>query len=311
MDLKECFMKIQERNYGIDLLRILSMFMIVILHVLGRGGILGVAEVLSVHYEVAWLLEIFCYGAVNMYALISGYVGVNSKYKLSNIITLWLQVFFYTFFITIIFMAFKIIPINFGNILKAFLPVSTKAYWYFTAYFVLFFTMPMLNKAVKELEEKHLKLLVYGGMILFSLIPTIFMTDIFGTSSGYSAIWLIYLYILGAYVKEKEERFNKITPHFATNGFLILILLTWLSRVVIEFMTLRIFNKIFGSDILISYTSPTILISSILFLCYFKNISLSEKLRKVVSFLTPMTFGVYLIHVNPLVWEYIMKRYTP
>ena len=30
-----------ERNYGIDLLRILSMFMVVVLHILGQGGALA------------------------------------------------------------------------------------------------------------------------------------------------------------------------------------------------------------------------------------------------------------------------------
>ena len=30
-----------ERNYGIDLFRMLAMFMVAILHVLGQGGILG------------------------------------------------------------------------------------------------------------------------------------------------------------------------------------------------------------------------------------------------------------------------------
>ena len=95
--------KIDERNYGIDLLRILAMFMIVMLHVLGRGGILENATIFSAHYKIAWLLEVICYGAVNIYALISGYVGFRAKHKYVNIIMLWLQVIFYTVSITILF----------------------------------------------------------------------------------------------------------------------------------------------------------------------------------------------------------------
>lgn len=34
----EAAKKVSERNYGIDLLRLRSMFYIVVLHVLGRGG---------------------------------------------------------------------------------------------------------------------------------------------------------------------------------------------------------------------------------------------------------------------------------
>ena len=33
----------EERNYGIDLLRIVSMMMVVLLHVLGQGGILDLS----------------------------------------------------------------------------------------------------------------------------------------------------------------------------------------------------------------------------------------------------------------------------
>ena len=47
----------RERNYGIDLLRIVSMLMVVILHVLGQGGVLKSSEPLSVGYSVAWLLD--------------------------------------------------------------------------------------------------------------------------------------------------------------------------------------------------------------------------------------------------------------
>ena len=42
-----------KRNYGIDLLRIVSMVMIVILHILGQGGVLDAADNLSPQY-IAW-----------------------------------------------------------------------------------------------------------------------------------------------------------------------------------------------------------------------------------------------------------------
>ena len=65
----------KERNAGIDLLRIVSMFFVVVLHSLGQGGILFNTAVGSSQYKVAWLLEIFAYGAVDIFALISGYVS--------------------------------------------------------------------------------------------------------------------------------------------------------------------------------------------------------------------------------------------
>lgn len=67
--------RLDKRNYGIDLLRLVSMFLIVVLHSLSRGALVGVSP-FNIHYEVGFLIEALTYCAVNCFALISGYVGV-------------------------------------------------------------------------------------------------------------------------------------------------------------------------------------------------------------------------------------------
>ena len=118
------------RNYGIDLLRIVSMYMIVLLHVLGQGGILAKAHVLSTHWLVAWFIEIFSYVAVNCYGLISGFVGIDKEFKLSKVFRLWTEVAFYTIGIMLIF--FMIYPnmINRQVINGAIMPITSQLYWY-------------------------------------------------------------------------------------------------------------------------------------------------------------------------------------
>ena len=80
------------RNFGIDLLIIISMPMVVILHVLGQGGVLESTKLFSPNYMITWFLEIAAYCAVNCYALISGYVGYESKHKFSNLFHLLFHV---------------------------------------------------------------------------------------------------------------------------------------------------------------------------------------------------------------------------
>ena len=63
-----------ERNYGIDLLKIVSMFMVVILHILGHGGVLEHALDLSLNDTIAWFIEILCYPAVNIFALTKAHI---------------------------------------------------------------------------------------------------------------------------------------------------------------------------------------------------------------------------------------------
>lgn len=115
------------------------MFMIVILHVLKQGGVLDGARALSPQYEAAWLLETAAFCAVNCYGIISGYVGVDGKYRFSNIALLWLRVVFYTLGITAIFWIFAPEYVGVKQWQNAMFPVMTEQYWYFTAYFAMFF----------------------------------------------------------------------------------------------------------------------------------------------------------------------------
>ena len=68
-----------KRNYGIDFLRILAMFFVVILHSLGKGGLLDNTVVDSPQYKLVWFMEVCAYCAVNIFALISGYVSFKQK----------------------------------------------------------------------------------------------------------------------------------------------------------------------------------------------------------------------------------------
>ena len=68
-----------------------SMLGVVVLHVLGQQGVLASAMPLSLDYMTAWLLETAAFCAVNCYALISGYVGVFSRFRYANLALIWCQ----------------------------------------------------------------------------------------------------------------------------------------------------------------------------------------------------------------------------
>ena len=172
----------QERNYGIDFLRIISMFMIVILHILGNGGILASVQIGSSNYHLAWILEIASYCAVNCYALISGYVGIYSVHKYSNIFYLWLQVIFYTLSITLLFNILSPSSVTISSWLNALFPISRKQYWYFTAYFCMFFFIPYFTVLLNNLSKKELTTLCLTILIMLCVLPTFAQDDIFQTS---------------------------------------------------------------------------------------------------------------------------------
>ena len=83
-----------ERHYGIDLLRIYAMVNVVILHSLKLSKLLFLKDNLRIYYS-AWFLETFCYNAVNICGMISGYVMINTEFNGFKIILIWFHSFYY------------------------------------------------------------------------------------------------------------------------------------------------------------------------------------------------------------------------
>ncbi|MGM9941047.1 MAG: acyltransferase family protein [Bulleidia sp.] len=143
--------------------------------------------------------------------------------------------------------------------------------------------------------------------LFFSGFQTLFYSDVFGTMDGYSAIWLMILYLVGGYIGKYHSQSDKNLLLFFL-GYVLMVVLTWLSKVVIELLTLQVLGEVRAGNYLISYKSPTILMSAVFLLLCFSNLKLSDRMKKLVSFVAPMSFSVYLIHNHPLVATVVMNR---
>lgn len=297
--------KNHEKNYGIEWLRILSMYMVAVLHTLGQGGILGSFQQGTFDYSVAWFLETAAYGAVDCFALISGYVGWNSHFRYRKGLRLWLQTVFYTIGITILFAIFMPEAVTKDQWLAACFPIMKKQYWYMTAYAGLFILIPILNRAITYLSGKELFRICLAIFLVFSLLPTLFNEAVFGLGGGYSALWLILLYILGGFWGKYQVVCVNRLPHFLrrhriflhvflpTFGYLLCTIASWAL-------------KHFGHPQYVSYTSPTILLGALALFFLFSSLSCGRRSRQLAAFLAPSALSVYLIHVNPLIWDHIM-----
>ncbi len=295
------------RNYGIDSLRIVSMYMVVVLHVLGVGGVLINLTPFSPSYCIAWILEIASYCAVNCYALISGYVGYGSKHKYSGIVNLTFQVAFYTLVLTALGFLLKGTG-ELWEVKASLLSAVSGNYWYFTAYFCAFFFFPYINTLMDNLNQKQAKSLVVTMLVLFSVVPVIVNNDIFKTIGGYSPLWLLVMYVCGAYIKKfGVEQGKRPIKYFAMYIFFVL-----LTFATVAGMTLA--NSSFGiirePSFLVSYTSPLIVITGLCLFFVFVNLKPRGVVKRVIAFLSPLTFGVYLIHTQYYSWAYLTDRFT-
>lgn len=306
---------VEERNRGIDLLRIISMLMIVTLHTLGHGGILDATERFSVNYGIAWFLETMVTCAVNCYALISGYVGIRARFQYSNIVYLWFQVMLYSVLGSVIgYFCLHGEFLKKRDLFMAFFPVTYGKYWYFKAYFAMFFFIPFLNFIIHNLRREQARNLIAVIVMLFSVFPTIAGKDLFGTGNGYSALWLAALYLIGGYISKYRVRiFNKRSHLW--KAYAACVLFTWGWKLLLDYVKIRLELEILTERIQIyydgmtflQYTSPTMLAASVVLLLWFANIGdMNQIVKRLVVFAAPAAFGVYLIHDNSLIRESLM-----
>ena len=293
------------RNVGIDLLRIITMAFVCMQHIVDQGGVLSHTSVFSVQYEASTLVAALGMCSINCFALISGYVNSEKKIRCKSIVLLWMRVVFYTLLITLIFGIFRPDTITLKRIVGALLPVTFTEYWYFTAYFVLFFIMPLLNHILATLEQKTIKKILICLFVLFSIIPTISFRDPFTLGRGNSWMWLAYLYLCGGYIKKYKPLDNFKTKSL-TGIFIAMILMSWGSRVAIEFVSNAVFGAIKYELFLISYNSPTYVVACVVLLEIFSRIQI-DKGTSIIRRLSEWSFSVYIISTNPLVFSNIFK----
>lgn len=288
-------------NTGINLFKLFSMFMIALLHVLGMGGIIGAAEGTSSYYPV-YLMQNAAFCAVNCYALVSGYLMLGKKIKPSRITELWFEVFFYSVSISAIMMIVYRDLFSARNIVYAVTPIISNQYWYMTSYFMMYLFVPMMNKFADAANKK-----VFTATIVIILVLTtgslMIKQDGFRLNDGYSPIWLMIMYLVGAYMK----KFNvgaKMKKWLA----LLLYVISSLCSFILCVFSKKLLKIMLGNDIsYLSYTSPFVVMSAIFLFIFFSKLKFGKKTEKLINYITPAALGVYLIHTHPLVFNKLMK----
>ena len=247
-------------------------------------------------YYMCYALEILTFVCVDIYALISGYVGYRSKFRISKIINYLIVVLFYTLSITLIFQNAYPSEISKTNWINAIQPIMRKQYWYMTAYFALLIISPLLNAGIDNINKRVGYVTLILMYVVFALFPSLLRIDPFALGAGYSFIWLTLLYIAGGIFK-KFEVFKNIPFYFG----LIVYFLTYLIEYIL------VVNHIKGY---LSYTSFLTVLGAVGLLQAFSKIKINRaKIQKTVRIMGEASLAVYLIHVHPLIWNKFMKNY--
>ncbi|MBE5847869.1 MAG: acyltransferase [Lachnospiraceae bacterium] len=305
----------KERKANFELLRIIAMLMIISLHYLDKGGILCDAAkgpTAAVDF-LAWWIEALCVSSVNVYVLISAYFLADADYKPRRAVKVWAQTFFYSAGIFVIMFASGALTVQESDLyhaLTCILPITEEHYWFVTAYILMVLFAPLMNASLKSLEKKTYQKGLLFLFLILSLAPTILPVKLPTDRGGYDAVWFLFLYLLGAYMKihglaisyaNVKARNAAMSPlRYRAICFMLYLLLSAAIFMSMWFVSgVHALTGKLGDYITrqYHYNSALCLVSSVLLFLVFENLELSnEKIGRSICFLAEGSFGVYLIH---------------
>lgn len=296
---------ITERNLNFELLRIIAMFMVVILHVNGFGGLLnGYNPTLHpVSFLVSNFIEFLCIISPNLYVLISGYFLSDKKYpfKIEKLFQLILVTCFWSWIIG--FFSCFFLKANIGDFLSSgIFPVLSRRYWFVTDYIVLYMLSPFYNIVLQNINKvQHIWLLII--LLLFFSVAHLLWEPI-NLNKGYSLYWFSYLYVQASFIRKYDLKIHMKTLVYIWGSILIFQLVGLYYTTLYEhnFIRINVFN--------INYNSLFVLINSICCFLLFKSLTIKRG-KSIICLLSSLTFGVYLIHINPAIASWLFKQVLP
>ncbi|MDN0054017.1 acyltransferase family protein [Bacteroides caecigallinarum] len=285
-----------KKNLNIEVMRIISMLLIVLGHICSSFIPLG-TNGSDIFRIVTPKFIFFITFHVNIFLLISGYCGIRT---LRNILKIWKLLFSYLVLIASLNVIVSLGTFDYSLIL---LPFSRCPWWFMQIYIFLAMIAPvLLEPYLKQCSIRDtLKLIglliiidVYFGHICH--LRTV-------NNGGYDLLHFITIYMIGAFLRKidiKSICIGKFRFNFKCwmIVFLVLMMLKVINYIVI--------NKIGYKDYYDEYNHPFNIFISVCFFCMIMNIKFTN--MKLIN-ISSSVIGVYLLQEHPLIKEKLIQLF--
>lgn len=291
----------KERNYGLDVVRLLAMFGILLAHVLMQNQLRTRMPIDSAGYWIVEFIYILIVCPVDIFGIMAGYFGIKkSKNSTFRAIELSAIVLFYSVLITIGFLIF--LPSAYGGgraVLNSIFPFLVGRYWFVTCFIPILILQPFINKMLLALTKRQHAVLAILGVLIFGAACTILNVDLFQANTGFSFVWLLCCYVLGAYIGRADIGKFKHAKLYCAIGFFTTAIVLF----AINFGCTKIFNAKF--DYLITCNSPLILFMGLCAFFFFMNLNVKHGHRPL-KYLSSVAFDVYIIHGHAMIYDWFL-----
>ena len=290
------------RMANLELLRCVAMMMVIVLHYLGKGGMLSdlTGAAVSKAETAAWLLESFCIVAVNVYIFISGYFLCTSSFKVSRLIQLWLQIWAYSVGVGLIGALTGVLQetaFDTHYLLTLLFPVTMGHYWFMTAYVFLYLLLPFVGMAVKKMTKGQMQAALGILLLAFCVSKSILPVQLEMDRQGYDCLWYLCVFVAAAYVR----RFGSAFLERKGRGLLLYAgccLLVFGGTFALREVYLRTGGLERRIKMCLEYNHVLPFLAAAGLFGAFCRVRLRGRAADMVNRIAPYTLGVYLLHEN-------------
>lgn len=294
----------KERLSNFELLRLFSMFLIVMWHTTLHSGVYGAS-----HGMLKFILDIvmcFCIVHVNSLVMLTGYFQCNKKN--GNYKKIWKVIgtsWFYKVAILILVTTLGLFTVKSVRIFQELMPLDYNNYWFINNYIVLFLISPYLNRIINYCTQGELKKFVIILLVTLSIIPTLTNQAVM-QNDGFGIIHFILIYFIGAYIRKYPIRLSYHFKNLTNKRYQSLLVVSFF---VLGFLNIMLYNfgtvldkynipmmKYIGSIVggnFLGYYAPIPILMTVVYFLFFETLTIKNKW---INRAAATTFGIYLIH---------------
>ncbi|MBO4830794.1 MAG: acyltransferase [Fibrobacter sp.] len=296
------------RNSAFELLRIVSMILIVAYH---AGRNIDVSQLSMINRGMYYLISSWGLLGVDLFVIISAWFLCEQKFRTTKLVSLVFEVVTYVFVFTILSAVWNTyktggaLAIVLKHHINEFLsPFWANEYWFITAYVFMLILTPFINKLYELFDRKSLKSL----LILFSFIP------VYSTFGGRGVVNDVmnfcYIYFLVLYLKRIDfclkRKLLKILPYIFIGVIIVgkvvfFAISNNMSSVDnVSISNIFLFFDGFINNTILDTNRHSLILLIISFFIFFSIKDVKPFYSNFINLVSSCTLGVYLFHENSL-----------
>ena len=283
------------RQSNIELLRILSMFMILVIH----ANMISLpkplhSDLISSPFPVItrYFIESLGIAGVDVFVMISGWFLIRTRAK--SFLSFFSQILYFWGGILIVGFIIGKTEVSKQAVMEVFF--FTRWDWFIKSYIVLMILAPVLNTYIEHSSEKTQRYVLIGFFLFSCTYGWIGGASRFFVN-GYGPLLFIGLYLLSHYVRSESIRdkekslirrlfsFNKYVDFFI---FLFCAVINTLLGIAGLYSERNIYGYVFA------YINPITIIAALSLLLYFSKLKI--RYNACINFLAAGAFAVFLFH---------------